>query len=111
MTNHFVAKIQLATTEAGGRKGPLVSGEWRTVLGAKNENWSARLTFSDEPMPGDSFVAFVELLRSDIALGFFPVGAEFTVWEGSVKAVGRVISLAAQPAIQPKAPASGQPSD
>jgi hypothetical protein len=94
MSADFLAEIRLLTTEAGGRSGPLLSGEWRTVLGINNEYWSARLTFSGQPLPGEAFSADVELLRPDVALSFFPVGAEFTVWEGGTKGMGRVGSVA-----------------
>ena len=90
----FLANIQLLPTEAGGRKGQLPSGEWRTVLGINNELWSARLTFSGQPAPGQSFVAQVQLLLPDLARPFFQVGAEFTVWEGGTKGVGQVVGLA-----------------
>jgi hypothetical protein len=45
MPPEFFADIYLLPAEAGGRRGPLVSGEWRTVLGINDEHWSARLTF------------------------------------------------------------------
>ena len=92
--HHFVASIQLLSTEAGGRKGPLLHGEWRTVLGIKNEHWSARLAFTGRPSPGQSFVAEVSLLAPDVALPFFQIGSEFTVWEGGTKGVGKVAVLA-----------------
>ena len=93
--HHFVANVQLLSTAEGGRKGPLFSGEWRTVLGINHEHWSARLAFSGEPAPGQSFVAQVQLLRPDVALPFFRIGAQFTVWEGDIKGVGQVVALAA----------------
>jgi hypothetical protein len=94
MGSNFVAQIQLLPTESGGRKGPLVSGEWRTVLGINNEHWSAQLVFSGEPAPGESFVSQVQLLRPELALQYFPVGAEFTVLEGGTKGIGKVVALA-----------------
>jgi len=90
----FVATIRLLPTEAGGREGPLLSGEWRTILRAHGENWSARLIFSGQHGPGQSFVSEVQLLVPEIALPFFSVGVEFTVWEGSPKGVGQVVALA-----------------
>lgn len=95
MHPQFVAEIHLLPTESGGCKGPLVSGEWRTVLGINNEHWSARLTFSGQPAPGETFAAAVQLLMSETALPFFPLGAELTVWEGGTKGTGRVTSVAA----------------
>ena len=95
MPDHFVAEIHLLPTDAGGRKDPLVSGEWRTVLGINDEHWSARLAFSADPSPGETFCAGVQLLYPDRALQFFTAGAEFTVWEGGTRGTGRVVSTAA----------------
>jgi hypothetical protein len=94
MPTSFVAEIRLFATEADGRAGPLLSGEWRTVLGIGSEHWSARLNFSGLPSPGQVFEASVQLLAPE-ALQYFPVGAEFTVWEGGTKGVGHVLSIAA----------------
>ncbi len=90
----FSAEIRLLAAEGGGREGPLLSGEWRTVLGVGQENWSARLRFSGAPAPGQTFHASVQLLVPE-ALQYFPVGTEFTVWEGGTKGVGRVLSTEA----------------
>ena len=94
MPSEFFADIYLLPAEAGGRQGPLVSGEWRTVLGINNEHWSARLTFAGQPGPGETFRAGVQLLVPEQALQYFTIGAEFTVWEGGTKGTGRVASLA-----------------
>jgi hypothetical protein len=94
MSVHFVADIFLLPTQADGRATPLVSGEWRTILGINSEHWSARLTFADSPSPGDTFQAAVQLLVPDAAQ-YFPVGADFTVWENGNKGTGRVVSVAA----------------
>lgn len=90
MPETFFAEIHLLSAERGGRVGPLVSGEWRTVLGINNEHWSARLLFDETPAPGDSFRAIVQLLVPE-AKQHFPTGAEFTVWEGGTKGVGHVL--------------------
>jgi len=93
MAESFIAEIHLLGTEAGGRGGPLLSGEWRTVLGINDEHWSACLAFEDTPGPGDFFKATVYLLHPE-AKQYFPAGVEFTVWEGGTKGVGRVLSAA-----------------
>lgn len=93
MRETFVAEIYLLPTEQGGRAGPLMSGEWRAVLGMNNEHWSARLLFDATPAPGDSFRATIQLLVPE-ARQHFRVGAEFTVWEGGTKGVGHVLPSA-----------------
>ena len=51
----FVADIELLPREAGGRKSPLMGGEWRTVFGVDDEHWSALLRFDVEQVPGAIF--------------------------------------------------------
>ena len=84
MFETFVAEIHLLPTESGGRGGPLMSDEWRTVLVINDEHWSARLIFYTAPAPSDSFRTTVQLLVPE-AKQQFPVGAEFTVWDGGTK--------------------------
>jgi hypothetical protein len=93
MPESFVAEIRLLGTDSGGRVGPLLSGEWRTVLGINNEHWSARMLFQGTPAPGDVFQAEVQLLMPE-AQQYFPAGVEFSVWESGTKGVGRVLSAA-----------------
>jgi hypothetical protein len=92
MAPKLQADIILHATEAGGRKSPLSGGEWRTVLGVNGEHWSARLLFSGSPLPGEKFGASVQLLVPE-AYAHFPVGTEFSVWEGRELGVGRVLSV------------------
>jgi hypothetical protein len=94
MADQFMAEIRLLPSEAGGRSGPLVSGEWRTVLGINEEHWSALLTFLGDPLPGETFQATVRLLMPE-AHQYFPVGAKFIVWEGGTRGFGRVLAVAA----------------
>lgn len=90
MPESFIAEIRLLDTNAGGRNGSLLSGEWRTVLGIGHEYWSARLMFQGAPGPGDLFRAQVELLVPE-ATPHFLAGVEFTVWESGTKGLGRVL--------------------
>ena len=94
MQVQLVAQINLLPTEHGGRFTPLVSGEWRTVFGIGGEHWSARLQFSGNPAPGETFEAGVQFLVAE-AVQHFPVGAHFTVWENGNKGEGRVLRVAA----------------
>jgi hypothetical protein len=95
MNPTFRAEIRLLATQEGGRRGPLVSGEWRTVLGVGGDSdWSARLLFTGSPAPGDTFEADVQMLVPE-AYEHFAKGVEFTVWESGTKGVGRVLTDAA----------------
>ena len=95
MSATFEAEIRLADQEAGGRAGPLFSGEWSTVLGLGQEHGSARLRCSGSPSPGEVFHASVQLLVPE-ALALFPVGIEFTVWDGGTTGRGRVLGVSPQ---------------
>jgi len=87
----FSAEITLLPTEAGGRRGPLVQGEWKTVLGVGNVNWSALMMFEGAPEPGETFYAEIWLLLPNKALIMFSTGVKFTVWEGGTKGLGQVL--------------------
>ena len=93
MRESFVAEIHLVNTDAGGRSGRLLSGEWRTVFGIDNEHWSVRMLFTGAPAPEDVFQTDVELLVPP-ARQYFSSGVEFTVWEGGTKGVALVLSVA-----------------
>lgn len=86
----FVAEIVLLPREAGCDQPSLPKGEWRIVLGVKDEYWSAMLDFEGEHPPGAMFEANVWLLLLDVALPMFEEGMTFTVWEGEAKAHGSV---------------------
>jgi hypothetical protein len=96
MSPLFAAEIHLWPTESGGRKSPLTLGEWRTVLGVNGVHWSARLLFSGSHAPGETFRAQVQLLVPEAA-GYFPIGAQFSIWEGGTKGVGCVLSTMTLP--------------
>jgi hypothetical protein len=94
MAPRFLAEIHLFATQDDGRVGGLVSGEWRTIFGVGAENWSARLMFEGNPLPGDTFQAWVQMLVPE-AYQVLPVGTEFTVWENGTKGKGRVLRAVA----------------
>ena len=95
MSATFEAEIRLDDQDAAGRAGPLFSGEWSTVLGLGEAHWSARLRCSGLPSPGAVFRASVQLLVPE-GLALFPMGAEFTVWDGGTTGSGRVLCVSPQ---------------
>lgn len=90
----FVAEIVLLPTESGGDQALLSKGEWRIVLGVKDEYWSATLDFEGEHLPGAMFEANVWLLLPDVlpdaGLPMFEEGMAFSVWDGETRAHGSV---------------------
>lgn len=93
LADQFVAEIHLFPDQIQNRSDGL-DGEWRTILGIDGEQWLARLSFTGNPMPGDTFPASVQLLISSAAQ-HFSIGVEFSVWEAGMKGAGRVVSFAA----------------
>lgn len=88
------ATITLLPTEQGGRRSGLPSGaEYRTVLGAGGEHFSARFIVENALEPGGSTDVEIQFLFPEAALPKFPVGATFTIWEGRDIGTGRVTSL------------------
>lgn len=105
MTSSLRAEIHLFPTNQGGRLGPLPSGEWRTVFVQGDSNWSGRMLYSGNPLPGDTFECSIQLLVPE-AYGFFLKGGEFTVWEAGFKGEGHVLASVGDNQIAPQFPHS-----
>jgi hypothetical protein len=90
-------ELSLAPTDQGGRKTPLLPGEFRTVLAQSNKYHSARIVVPFAMAPGGPPVECeVAFLDPGYALQHFPKGATFEFWEGGVKGHGRVIEVHAR---------------
>lgn len=91
----IVVEITLLPSEAGGREGVIRQGEYRGVLGIGRENFSVRFFVprSDGFAPSQVQRFGVQFLVPETALSHFPVGTEFTVWEGRVIGNGRVLEV------------------
>ena len=95
VTPEIVVEITLLPSEAGGRKGAILKGEYRGVLGVGSENFSVRFFVPLENgfSPSQTQQFGVQFLVPEAALPHFPVGAEFSVWEGRVIGNGRVLEV------------------
>lgn len=93
----FYAAVELLETESGGRKGPTPETYFGCVLLLKGVPVDCRLLLEDGgPIaPGEKRMVGVKLLRPDIDMMGFAVGAVFEVWEGRVIGSGTVTSLQA----------------
>lgn len=91
----IVVEITLLPSEAGGREGAILQGEYRGVLGVGPENFSVRffVPLADGFSPSQTQRFGVQFLVPEAALPHFPVGAAFTVWEGRVIGNGRVLEV------------------
>lgn len=93
VTRHLKIQLTLLATAAGGRKGPIIPGEFRTVLSASGRNFSASLFLEALAVPGGNAVnCDVTLLDPTRALSYFPAGAQFELWEGGRKGYGFVLA-------------------
>jgi hypothetical protein len=95
VTPEIIVEITLLPSEAGGRKGAIQHGEYRGVLGVGSENFSVRffVPLKDGFSPNQTQRFGVQFLVPDGALPHFPVGAEFSVWEGRVIGNGQVLEV------------------
>jgi hypothetical protein len=91
----IIAEMWLLPTAKGGRSGPILQGEYRGVLGVSGEHFSVRflVPLQGDIAPGQSSTFGIQFLVPEAALPFFPVGAEFTVWEGGIIGNGKVLKV------------------
>jgi hypothetical protein len=95
VTPEIVVEITLLSSEAGGRKGAILQGEYRGVFGIGSANFSVRffVPLEDGFSPNQTQRVGVQFLAPEAAPPNFPVGAEFSVWEGRVIGKGRVLEV------------------
>jgi hypothetical protein len=95
VTPEIVVEIALLQSEAGGRKGPILQGEYRGVLGVGEEHFSVRffVPLEDGIAPGQAQRLGVQFLVPQAALPHFPVGVSFTLWEGRTIGHGQVLEI------------------
>lgn len=92
----IVAEITLSPTAKGGRLSSISSGEYRGVLSVAAGSFSVRwfVPTSTSLVPGGRSGTFgVQFLVPEAALPNFPVGASFSVWEGSDIGSGVVLQV------------------
>ena len=95
VTPEIIVEIKLCPSEAGERKGAILQGEYRGVLGVGSENFSVRffVPFEDDFSPNQTRRFGVQFLVPEAALPHFSAGTEFSVWEGRVIGSGRVLEV------------------
>ncbi len=92
MQHDLRVQVSLIATGAGGRKTPIPPEEFRTVLTASGQNFSAALFPAETIHPGGPAVhCHVTLLDREFALPYFPPGTQFGLWEGGRKGYGSVL--------------------
>lgn len=91
----IIVEITLLPSAGGGRKGAIPKGKYPGVFGVGEDHFSIRFYVdNDEGFElGQTQHFGVQFLIPEIALKHFPVGAEFTVWEGKVIGKGRVLEV------------------
>ena len=88
-------EITLTAEELGGRKTPILQGEYRGVFTVGEESFSVRFCVPSEHVLSPSAVQNfdVQFLVPEAASPHFPVGAVFEVWEGKDIGIGRVLRV------------------
>jgi hypothetical protein len=88
-------EITLASEELGGRKTPILQGEYRGVFTVGEKSFSVRFCIPSERALSPSAVQNfdVQFLVPEAATPHFPVGAAFKVWEGKDIGIGRVLRV------------------
>lgn len=93
MQHHLRIQLTLIPASAGGRRGPILPGEFRTVLTASARHFSALLHLPEMAAPGGAAIhCDVTFLDWELAAQFFPPGAQFELWEGGRKGYGSVLA-------------------
>jgi hypothetical protein len=91
--SHLRVQLTLLPPEAGGRKTPGSTADFRTVLTVSGRHFGALVSPHGVLQPGGAAV------HCDVALGdandaraFFPPGTQFEVWEGGRRGYGSVLA-------------------
>ena len=90
---HLRVQLALLATAEGGRKSAL-PGEFKTVLvSAGHQHFSAMIFPSAPVVPGGAAVnCEVKFLQPE-AVGYFPAGTQFDLWEGGRMGYGTALGL------------------
>ncbi|SHH53794.1 hypothetical protein [Massilia sp. CF038] len=92
--HHITAKIRMLTPERGGRASPIPGGEFTGILAARGQQFSFRCRMPEGGLaPGVTATVDIEFMFPELALPFFKVLNEFTLWEGVTIGHGRVVKL------------------
>ncbi|NOT65355.1 MAG: hypothetical protein HOP06_04870 [Methylotenera sp.] len=88
-------EITLTPEELGGRKTPILQGEYRGVFTVGEESFSVRFCIPSEHVfsPSEAQNFDVQFLVPEAATPHFPVGTVFKVWEGKDIGLGRVLKV------------------
>ena len=88
-------EITLSPDELGGRKTPILQGQYRGVFTVGEVSFSVRFCIpSDSVFSSSEAQNFdVQFLVPEAASPHFPIGAVFKVWEGRDIGLGRVLKV------------------
>jgi len=94
LTSHLRVQLTLLSPAAGGRKSPLPAGEFQTVLVSPGRQHFAATVFPSRPvLPGGAAVNCEVMFLSPEAVGHFPAGTQFDLWEGGRKGYGTTLTV------------------
>jgi hypothetical protein len=91
---HLRVQLTLLAPNAGGRKSPLPAEEFRTVLVSPGRRHFSAAVFPSAPMvPGGAAINCEVLFLVPEAVGHFPAGTQFDLWEGGRRGYGTTLGV------------------
>ena len=94
LTRHLRVQLTLLAAAAGGPKSPLPAEEFQTVLVSPGgRHFSATVFPSRQMVPGGAAVNCEVMLLSPEAVGHFPAGTQFDLWDGGRKGYGTTLGV------------------
>ena len=91
---HLRVQLTLLAPNSGGRRAPLPAEEIRTVLVSPGGRHFSAAVFPSAPVvPGGSAInCEVQFLEPE-AVGHFPAGTQFDLWEGGRRGYGTTLGV------------------
>ena len=93
---HLRVQLTLLASAAGGRKAALPAAEFRTVfVSPGRRHFSAAVFPSGSLVPGGAAINCEVLFQAPEAVGHFPAGTQFDLWEGGRRGYGTTLGVLA----------------
>lgn len=94
VTHHLRVQLTLLAPDAGGRKTPLPAEEFETVMVSPGRRHFPAVVFPSRPLlPGGAAVNCEVMFPSPEAIGHFPAGTQFDLWEGGRRGYGTTLAV------------------
>lgn len=93
-SRHLRVQLTLLGSGAGGRKAALPAAEFRTVLVSPGRrHFNAAVFPAASLVPGGVAINCEVLFQEPEAVGHFPAGTQFDLWEGGRRGYGTTLGV------------------